>query len=200
MSNEGPPPQVYQHEPTLRVCTVFFSALVGFALTRFFRVDSPMPQVSRWPCFVTALLLFLRFLFGSANHLWYELVRPAAALKAKRTELYWHLSCLIVIGVLAVYICDSTSVSEFLWRNFWFGLAGIGFNAATDYYTGTQWVKEWMLISACHIVAIVSALCLNYLASPLHTIVGPHGMWALAVFFLFLLFWDLDHQFDLVES
>jgi hypothetical protein len=202
MSNEtaSSQPQLYHHEPTLRVCTVFFSALIGFALTRFFRVDSPMPQVMRWPCFAAALLLFLRFLFGSANHLWYELVRPQETPTAKRGELYWHLSCLIVIGILAVYICDSTSVSQFLWRNLLFGIVGIVFNGLTDYFTGTIWVKEWMIVSGCHVVAVCLALYLNRSLSPFCGVVGAYILWVLAVFFLFLLFRDLGHQLSLVES
>jgi uncharacterized membrane protein len=164
--NGTPSSQVYQHESTLRVCTVFFSALTGFALARFFRVDSILPEVSRWPCFAAALLLFLRFLFGSANHLWYELVRPAAEPRAKRCELFWHLSCLIVIGVLAVYICDSDSVSKFLWRNLWFGIAGVVFNGVTDRFTGRKWVGEWAKVSGCHIVAVGLGLFLDGLSKP----------------------------------
>lgn len=200
MANGTPNSQVHQHEPTLRVCTVFFSALIGFALTRFFRIDSTIPEVSRWPCFAAALLLFLRFLFGSANHLWYELVREKADKKAKRSELYWHLACLIAIGVLAVYICDSSSVRQFLWRNLYFGIAGVVFNAVTDRITGREWVGEWAKISGCHITAVGLGLFLDWLQSPLHTFPGPFGMWFLVAFFLFLLFWDLDHQLRLVEQ
>jgi hypothetical protein len=195
------PSQMYQREPTTRVCTVFFSALMGFALTRFFRFDNPMPEMIRWPCFTAALLLFLRFLFGSANHLWYELVRQDAEANANRRELFWHLRFLIALGILAVFICDSASVCEFLWRNALFGAVGITFNAITDGFAGGKWAKEWKLISGCHIVAVAAlGVLLTWVWNPIPEMVAACALWALAFFFLWLLFWDLSHQLDLVES
>jgi hypothetical protein len=58
----------------VRVFTVFFSALVGFGLKRLLDVQTPADfLIDRRPCVILCVLLFLCFLTGSANHLWFEI-------------------------------------------------------------------------------------------------------------------------------
>ena len=66
-----------RYEQSVRVATVFFSVVMGFGLKHILEPPTGHginPETDRWACFFIALLLFIRFLFGSANHLWDEYV------------------------------------------------------------------------------------------------------------------------------
>lgn len=112
-------------EPGIRVITVFFAALVGFGLKHLADdgvggVDeSVLGAPNRFPddftCFCLAVLLFLRFLLGSANHLWYEHSRPGAI--ESRRNLAFDLAALTGYGLIAVTICYAKTLEEFLWRS-----------------------------------------------------------------------------------
>jgi hypothetical protein len=122
-SNSTPPTPHAEYEPTTRVCTVFFSAVIGFGLNHLLQQLPPVAiAADRWPCFILAFLLFLRFLFGSANHLWHELVR-AQAPKPSSLFILWDIVCLITFGLIGVWICYSTTIPEFLCSNLIFGIA-----------------------------------------------------------------------------
>jgi hypothetical protein len=188
------------HEPTVRVCTVFFSALIGFAMTRFFQQTHPLPDVDRWPCFTAALLLFLRYLFGSANHLWSELVGPSANKIAKRLHLFWDLFGLILAGVLAVYICDSHSVADFLWGCFWFSVFWAVSDAMSHWFWEGEFMWQWVVMNGIAVVVIGLLLALNSAGSPFYDQIRGSWIWGLAAFFVPLFFWDLHHQLKQVEK
>src|SRR5438046_919236 len=108
---------IRRYEQSVRVFTVFFSALMGFALKRI--LENPAFSTlgnDRWACFLLALMLFLRFLFGSANHLWEEYVKTPPDGKA-RNFMLWDLFWLTGFGFLALQICYSNTVQQFLLWN-----------------------------------------------------------------------------------
>lgn len=107
--------KMHYTEPGIRVITVFFAALVGFGLKHL--ADTTMcsaPEIypHRATCFVLAVLLFLRFLLGSANHLWYQYVRCLP--KVKTWQLGIDLVALTGYGLIAVRICYTKTLAEFL--------------------------------------------------------------------------------------
>jgi hypothetical protein len=177
-----------EYEPTSRVCTVFFSALIGFALNRLLQQKDVEISMYRWPCFILSLLLFLRILFGSANHIWYQTVRPKATNPAHHLPLFWDLFCLICFGLLAIFICDATKIKPFLLGMIAFGAFGIVialFNWLRP--SVSKWSPKWLFIN---IIQCASAVLFYYSGWPI---------WFLIPVYLGLLYWDLHHQLKLVE-
>lgn len=163
-SNSTPPTPHAQYESITRVCTVFFSAVIGFGLNHILQQQPPVPiAADRWPCFILAFLLFLRFLFGSANHLWFELVRPQAPTPSSLFIL-WDIVCLISFGLIALWICDSTSTAGFLWSNLIFGITAFGvaiINAVRGDPT-RAFAIAWLIINALHAAAVGGLLYWGY--------------------------------------
>lgn len=99
-------------EPTIRVVTAFFAALTGFGLKHILDLKAGESlHEYQVPCFLIATLLFLRFLTGSANHLWVEHVQPADS-----KDLFFALDIifLLIFGIFASFISYSSDVAEFL--------------------------------------------------------------------------------------
>lgn len=112
-----------RYEATIRVVTAFFAALIGFGLKQLLdvRYKPDMELAAYWlPCFITAVSLFLRFITGSANHLWLEYVKNDPSLK-------WSFSIdilfLVILGIIAPLICYSDSLSQFLYLSALLSLA-----------------------------------------------------------------------------
>jgi hypothetical protein len=60
-------------ENCVRSILAFFAALIGFGLKHILDADPKAYGdivAHRWQYFLVAVLLFLRFFIGSANHLW----------------------------------------------------------------------------------------------------------------------------------
>lgn len=111
-------PSMHYTEPGIRVITVFFAALVGLGLAHIADVtvlNGPDSYPDDFTCFILAVLLFLRFLLGSANHLWYEHSRPRG--KADTLQLGIDLLFLIFYGLIAVYTCYAKTLEQFLWSS-----------------------------------------------------------------------------------
>ena len=92
------------------VVTALFAALTGFGLQHLLaRTD--VDAFERPLSFLVAILLFLRFLTGSANHLWYEHVRESIIDPNKefgRKEFALDLGFLTVFGCLAAFMCHAS--------------------------------------------------------------------------------------------
>jgi hypothetical protein len=60
-------------EPSIRAASQFFAAFIGFNLSHIVGAD-PSIDIGKHKLFFLCLSvsLFLRFFFGSANHLWIE--------------------------------------------------------------------------------------------------------------------------------
>lgn len=144
-------------EPGIRVVTVFFAALVGFGL-KHLADETARSAGDSYPddfsCFVLAVLLFLRFLLGSANHLWHEHCFPAA--KASKRKLGFDLLFLIVYGLIAVYICYAETLAQFFWRSVGLLIAAVIWSGLEELFNQHErrWAW-WLLINGLQILAIV---------------------------------------------
>lgn len=144
-------------EPGIRVITVFFAALVGFGLNRLADVtgsNGPDSHPDDFTCFVLAVLLFLRFLLGSANHLWHEHSRPQG--KADTLRLGIDLLFLIFYGLIAVYTCYAKTLEQFLWSSVvLLGVACVwsGLEKACDSHEN-RW-EDWFIINIAQISCLL---------------------------------------------
>ena len=103
-------------EPSIRAATIFFAALVGFGLKHLLDVTqwrAPEIYPHKLICFVLAVVLFLRFLLGSANHLWHEHSRPGREIRTG--QLGFDLAALSIFGIIAVCICYAETLAGFFW-------------------------------------------------------------------------------------
>jgi predicted lysophospholipase L1 biosynthesis ABC-type transport system permease subunit len=161
-------------QQTIRTITVFFSIVVALGLKQPLTPDfhKTFPY-DGWLCFAAALLLALRFLFGSANHLWKEfsdqaLLKPNSPFEWGMVwSLLWHLLCLIVIGLLVVWTCFAQDVLEFLGRNIVFAVVAAILSALVTIPNVSKgkgmfratWSANWTLICVAHAIAAWGALC-----------------------------------------
>ena len=110
-----------RYEQSTRVVTAFYAVLLGFGLKRL--LDNPSLEGNRWFYLILASLFFLRFLIGSANHLWFEYVsRDPVRINEKR--LLFDVFFLIVFGVIGLVICYEADAKGFLQWNCWLGVVG----------------------------------------------------------------------------
>lgn len=150
---------------TISIATTFFSLMVGVGLSRILEPEKfheTFPE-DRWYCFVAALLLFLRFLFGSANHLWKEFGARDFDTGA-RNSIIWHLFCLILFGFIAIRICYTYDALDFLVWNIRFGLVAVAFAffglimKTDESVFGQNWSKGWFGINAVQAVVAYGIL------------------------------------------
>jgi hypothetical protein len=140
---------VKRYEQSIRVITTFFAALLGLGLKNLLDPKAFNPANARWPCFLMSVFLFLRFLLGSNNHLWFEFVRPDLDRSRRSDEPPYvppprgrvinDFVFLIVFGLFGVAICYSTTLDEFLDGNLL--LTGVGFGWVVVYWI-VGWIKE----------------------------------------------------------
>src|SRR5205814_1785482 len=97
-------------------------------LKRLLDEHSFVPENAQWPCFFMSVFLFLRFLLGSSNHMWFEFVRPDlaqdSAFCAPRSQILNDFLFLVMFGLIGMAICYSTTLDQFLRLNLL--LTGIG--------------------------------------------------------------------------
>jgi hypothetical protein len=163
-SNSTTPLSHTEYEPTTRVCTVFFSAVIGFGLNHLLQQTPPaLIAADRWPCFILAFLLFLRFLFGSANHLWFELVRPQAP-KPSSLFILWDIVCLGAFGLIGVWICYSTTLPEFLWSNLIFGVVAfvVAIVNAVRGDPTRRFAVTWLIMNLVQIAVVAGRYAWDY--------------------------------------
>ncbi len=188
-------------EPGIRVVTVFFAALIGFGLKHLVDVTehgAPGIYPHRAMCFVLAVLLFLRFLLGSANHLWHEHSRCEGL--ANKPKLGIDLLFLVVFGLIAICICYADSLEHFLWRNMYLLVAAFAWSCldAAVYSDQRPWCKVWVIID------LVQGLFLLWVASCMTDVRDPLFGWALwwvillPVYVLCLVF-DFNSQMRVLE-
>src|SRR5262245_31212461 len=107
-----------RYEQSVRVVTAFYAVLLGFGLKNLVDGNSLKSHgESHWLLLILASLFFLRFLLGSANHLWIKYVSQDPQ-SISALGFLWDIIMLIVFGVIGLSICYADSVPTFLWRNF----------------------------------------------------------------------------------
>lgn len=189
------------YEQTVRVFTTFFSALMGFGLKHL--LDNPLQGAGRgerWWCFLIALMLLLRFLFGSANHLWDEYVRGTGDVKSRKL-LMWDLLWIVAFGFLGLRMCYSADSSAFLFWNSVFGavaavvaLIEAALRKCVRNDAGPWWT-QWVFINAIHAAcSVIGWQAYQQQGCGLEVLGVSLTLVALAVVGLVLLLWDVWHQ------
>lgn len=193
------------YEPSVRSFTVFFSVLVSIGIKHI--LDATCFGADQWPCFILAILLCLRFLTGSANHMWFEFVNSERS-QVSRAHLLRDVSSLTVFGVLALAICYSTSVDSFLgWTLVLLGAASISeiaelvWEGSGGSREGANWTSHWLRIN---VVQLGCTGIVKYGYGQWKWTV-PGLDWNLAVTVLCLLsacflYWDFNHQLDVLQA
>src|SRR5438093_509310 len=111
------------YEQSIRIITAFFLVLVGLAVKYVIEPKKiPGPEL-RWAFFFLSIFLFMRYLLGSANHLWYEYIKDDPT-QVDHRSLSKDFAFLILFGVMAVVITFSQTLEEFLgWNAVLVGIA-----------------------------------------------------------------------------
>jgi hypothetical protein len=94
--------QKYAVAQSIVAVTALFAALVGFGLQDTLPGDAKLRQdAGLWP-FIVAVPVALRFVTGSANHLWHTYVR---SLSKDDNHLILDLAFLVVLGCVLAVMC-----------------------------------------------------------------------------------------------
>jgi hypothetical protein len=166
-----------RYENAVRVITAFFAVLLGFGLKRLLDSTTFSPPNALWPCFFLSVLLFLRFLLGSTNHMWFEFVRPDlkqdSSFNASRTQLLNDFLFLVAFGLIGVGICYSQDLEQFLQLNLL--LAGVGLTWVVAYAAAGVFTRKvlkrndaiskgqwgyWGWINLIQFAAVLTVKCL----------------------------------------
>jgi hypothetical protein len=198
---------------SITVVTLFFAALLGFGLNHLLETEhtekGSIIADHRWGVFFVAVFIFLRFLTGSANHLWLEYVRDPRVDRSWWFELNqddvlftWDLAWLTLFGYFGVAMCYSKNDHTFFWYTA--GLLGAAFiwSVLDLYLRHLQWRRDiggwahrwiWLNFVQLLFVGIVGLLagylkCLDQLESTIRLVgagdsaLGLLGNWLTALF------------------
>jgi len=189
-----------RYEQSIRVITTFFAALLGLGLKNL--LDPKFgPENVRWLCFLMSVFLFLRFLLGSNNHLWFEFVKPDLKpdepRMAPRGRILNDFVFLIVFGLIGVAICYSSNVEEFLKRNLI--LTGVAFLWVIVYAVlgrSPKWQSEgdwshWRWVNIIQFLSVLAILCCPLACT--------WSLYALAGIYFVIFVWDFWRQLDNLE-
>jgi hypothetical protein len=176
-----------RYERSIAVTTAFFAALIGFGLKRLLdnardavTDNSAIYPAEWWALFVMAVLLFLRFLLGAANHMTLEYVRRKKPYPHRRLHFTFDLSALVALGCVAAVICYSRDIPTFLcWNLVYLGI-GIGWGwvaAATRKEQREEW-NFWVVLDLLVAIPVLIARALTalWIAKP-----PEHSRWTLVV-------------------
>jgi hypothetical protein len=196
---EPKPPKFPRYEPSIRVLIVFFAAVLGFGLKNL--LDTPPAKnpvweiplykgvpweiyTHKWLLFLVATFIFLRFLTGSANHLWLEFQKYEIDYRpqddGQKSEIDYRpqndglllvgFFWVTLFGCLGAFLCYAGNPSQF------FGRAVI-LLSATLLGSGSQWLWRargrtspigqwgdwWTLVNGIQLVAVVVLWCTGVL-------------------------------------
>jgi hypothetical protein len=182
--------------------TIFFYVLMSLALKETLASTTFAEQPQKWLCFIAALFLLSRFLFGSSSHLYAEHAEEKDEKEGSRFFM-WHLIWIMVFAILGARICFSENVADFLEWNGWYGLVALIASALDrkkeieDHIKFSDgWAGRWLIFNGVH--AMISFLCLKWQeasagGSTLRGFNSPLIVLSLVLFILLL----LDFRFQL---
>lgn len=214
-----------RYEQSVRVITAFFSVLLGLGLKNLLDPKLFEPENARWPCFLMSVFLFLRFLLGSNNHMWFEFVRPDReegsnpkknGSSVSRGQILENFFFLLVFGLVGVSICFSTTVDEFLKSNLWLtgiALAAVVFYRVRDGAGKKRLPGKWDYWLWVNLIQFVSTLLVYLLGVPnewgtvpwwLSSFL-PGSAWDWSLFILVVVYfvvfaWDFSKQLEIVQK
>ncbi len=198
-----------RYEQCVRAATVFFSMLMGFGLKRLADTAGAGFDLQDWACFAIALLLLLRFLFGSANHLWLHYVTVQPACRRQCPVLLWDFGLLAALAWLGTFMCYRGTAAGFLGACLVFTFIAAGISLADRRFRDSRFGQRprglhtgWEVINLCHAAALTPALAFHDLDRPAFpgTTWGELILIATVAVCLLLLLWDLRNQLLAVNS
>jgi len=192
-------------EQAIRVVTAFYAVLLGFGLKNL--LDHGV-EGAKHSCLVLSTLLFLRFLLGSANHMWYVYVRDdldpgRSEFPSRRWPMMFDCCFLILFGFLALDICYSTTVPKFLFLHLF--LPVLAHIWAFCYMVHREWWKNektpdvwdyWFWLNAVQAFCIAFAIFAGLDWGWNWTLVLVSLIFA----YLALLGWDFYKQLEILEA
>jgi hypothetical protein len=183
-----------RYESATRVVAAFFAVLLGFGLKQMLDGSARLePASASGPCFIACVLLFLRFLVGSSNHMWVEFVLPDLRLESKFSapapQIVADFSFLILFGLLGVAICYARNLHDFMELNMVWGVIGLAWSfldGARGWLSDrlekrrgsplppprVDWGRTWFYVNAAQ-VAVIALLWRPVISQGW----GPVGFW-----------------------
>ena len=161
-----------RYESAIRTVGAFFAVLLGFGLKRLLDSADPAfePLGGQYLCFLLCVLLFLRFLLGSSNHMWFEFVRPDLKTDSTWQSRPWlvmnDFAFLIVFGIVCMAMCYSAQIAQtvgaphlatFLGFNAMLAAIAIAWGLAYEAKVpGGHWAF-WVGINGVHLASVLIA-------------------------------------------
>jgi hypothetical protein len=157
---------------SITVVTLFFAALLGFGLNHILEAEhtekGSIIAHHRWEFFFVAVFIFVRFLTGSANHLWLEYVKnpredPETWFGLNQDYILFtvDLATLTIFGCLGVAMCYSENENTFF--IYTASLLGTAlFWSVLDWYRRRHWREEignwsppWIWLNLIQLYAVI---------------------------------------------
>ena len=171
-----------RYEKSITVVTLFFAAILGFGLNHILEAEHIKPHGiiadHRWGFFLVAVLIFLRFLTGSANHLWLEYVKyprvPRFRFRLNLDDVLftWDLAWLTVFGCLGVAICYAKNENTFFLLTALLLAAALIWSLLDWEFRRRRWRSEignwaptWITLNVIQLVVVLWCWLLGFLGS-----------------------------------
>jgi hypothetical protein len=192
-----------RYEPVARVVTAFFAALIGFGIKNLLDVPAHPNKLLpfRIPCFLIAVLLFLRYLTGSASHLWLEYIKHD---DPKRPWFFaFDIGFLILFGMIALMICYTEDLLTFFCWSATLNVSAIcwgGIRECFKPHDHGDWLR-WAWIDGIHAFFFVFGSFVVFVTPP-QLMIGRFtlSLWLWVLMSGFLFGWDLKVQLDNLEK
>jgi hypothetical protein len=198
-------------ENCVRSILAFFAALIGFGLKHILDADPKAYGdivAHRWQYFLIAVLLFLRFFIGSANHLWFEHVKARDTQRESKIQIRLLLSdlCFLIgFGLFAAAICYVNDTLEFCYWSMALMLCAIIWGVYDEFTRGKQAKSYgdwgfWRLIDTCQFLVFGLAVLLKLHQFDFFLWKGWTLPWSLLFFSSLVVFiWDVREQLAVLE-
>jgi hypothetical protein len=159
-----------RYEQSVRVVTAFFAAVIGFGLKNLLdATEGGQISAHKWPFFLVTIFLFLRYLLGSANHLWAEYVSGTSEVREwPNVRIVKDFAFLVVFGVLAATMCYAPSALQFYRQGIYLVLVALAWVGIDWIFhrlvlkTNTRW-NFWLLLNGIQLIFFVIAWYLAYI-------------------------------------
>jgi hypothetical protein len=139
-------------DQSVRVVTTLFALLIGLGLKHLLE-EGDLLQDDKPAAFFLALFLFLRYLTGSANHLWHTYSNANIPAGKQKVWLLFDLGSLSLFGILAIRIAYADqSVEVFLFWNLAFLLFGMLWSLVS-LVRSQDWLF-WLVINSGQFLAV----------------------------------------------
>jgi hypothetical protein len=160
-----------RYEQSIRVVTAFFAAVIGFGLKHLLdATQGGQISAHKWPFFLVTIFLFLRYLLGSANHLWAEYVTGTPEDKKwPNIRVVKDFAFLVAFGVLAATMCYAPSALQFYLQGIYLVLVAVAWVIIDFIFylfalktINIRWMF-WLLLNGTQLIFFVVALYLAHI-------------------------------------